>query len=260
MATTTVSNIRPSIEVLKTLKKVLTPRSLKVLLGAALMTFVIVAGVGLMWSVETRLTEWGTPTGGMELELALRDALVVALIALTAPLFARAGAVAVIEAERPGASVKVSTKTALWIGVVQAAIPVGLLMVSTVLSKLVFGETTGLLAYAAISVAWAISVVQQVRLTPAIAYAALGSSTPMKESRRMVRGRFFGTAWRLVIVSLAIAVLFIPLLFIPGTLIHAELLYIPATWGTYALVSGAVSAMICLDIDGKMVYQRTKLR
>jgi hypothetical protein len=196
----------------------------------------------------------------MELELALRNVLVAALIALTAPLFARAGAVAVIEAERPGASVRVSTKTALWIGVVQAAIPVGLLMVSTVLSKLVFGETTGLLAVAAYFVTAVVAGVQQIRLMPAIAYAALGSSTPMKDSRRMIRGRFFGTTWRFAAVGFVISVALTPLRFIPDALVYSELVFIPVMWGAFEYVSGAVSAMICLDIDGKMVYPRTKLR
>ncbi len=260
MAAKTVSSIRPSVEVLRTLKKVTSRRAVKPMIGSSMATLAVIAGVGLLWNVEVRTTEWGDRTDGMMLELALRSMLVTFLIALVSPLFERAGAAAVIEAERPGAAVKVPVKTAVWIGFIQGIIPVALLTAVNVLANLVFGELTGVLSLVFVLMAFIIAAVQQVRLKPAIAYAALGSVTPLKDSRRMLRGRFFGALWRFVVVGLCLLLACIPLMFIPETVVYTTLLLVPVMWGLVPYITGALSAMICLDTEGKMVYPRLKTR
>lgn len=260
MATTTVSNIRPSIEVLKTLRKVLTRRAIKPVLGSIIAAFAIRTAVTMLWTVEHRTTAWGTNTDAMNRELELRSLLWVALLTIVAPLFARSGAAAVIDQEKPEAGTKVSAKTVLWIGAVLAVIQVGGTMASSLIGNLPFDDRTAPLVWIAAVTVSVVVAIQSVRLTPAIAYAALGSSTPMKDSRRMIRGRFWGTTWRMLVAGIPVVLVAAPLFFIPSSVLYADIAYIPVIWGLYAFVSGAVSAMISIDIERSMVYPRLKTR
>lgn len=261
MATSTPSQISPTMAILKTFKSSIGREFLLGAVLAASTTGALGVTVLNLWHIDWVDPFWGPTDNSTLLAHLLRDFMLQFLSGLVSVICAYPFVRRVLRSTRPELSlVKVPVLRIARIATVFALLYAILLGITDAVE--LFSQVTGFhaLSFLVTPFLLLVGLTKWLRGVPALAYAAAGSAQPFRDTRATVRGRGLAMFGRALLTSIVLGVFLAPiylLLFYVIPIDSAAPLAAGAIGNVFLI--GVLGAVVRVDLTGAFLHKKTQI-